>query len=58
MKIFGCLVVLLMLVSCGADGEPVSPNVTTTIAITPSGIKVRPAVRVKSGPVTVNVPVQ
>jgi hypothetical protein len=58
MKILGGLIVVFMLASCGADGEPVSPNVTTTIAITPSGIKVRPAVRVKSGPVTVQVPVQ
>ena len=46
---------LLILVGCGADGEPVTPSVNTTVSVTPSGVSTSTGVSVRKGPFTLGV---
>ena len=46
---------LLALVACGADGEPVTPSVNTTVSVTPSGVSASTGVAIRKGPVTLGL---
>ncbi|MDU8926138.1 hypothetical protein RXV86_01945 [Alisedimentitalea sp. MJ-SS2] len=46
---------LLALAACGADGEPVTPSMNTTVSITSSGVVTSTGVTVRKGPVTLGM---
>lgn len=52
MRIMLLLAVLTVLVSCGADGEPVRPTASTTISGGSGGVSVAQNIRLDRGPVS------
>ncbi len=51
----GLVLVALALAGCGADGEPIRPQVNTQVTIGPDGVSTSTGVRIRRGPVSVGV---
>ena len=54
-KLFCMMAALMVLASCGADGEPIRPTFATGVSVSSSGVHVGGAVRASKGPVSVSV---
>lgn len=54
-KLFALLGVTLVLASCGADSEPVPPQMNANIGVSPAGITPRVGVNTALGPIGVRV---
>lgn len=46
---------IVLLAGCGADGEPIRPQVSTTVGVGSGGVTSSTSVTVERGPVTVGV---
>ncbi len=49
------LATLVALANCGADGEPVQPNLNATVSVTPSGVNSAAGIDLRKGPLTLNL---
>ena len=49
------LLSMLALAACGADGDPIRPEVTQTIGISNDGIGTQTGVTLRRGPVAIGV---
>ena len=49
------LLSLIALAACGADGDPIRPEVKQTISVSNDGIDTRTGVTLRRGPVSVGV---
>ena len=54
-RIVGLMVAGLALAACGADGEPVTPNVSTTVSVGTGGVSTHSSVTVRQGPLILGV---
>ena len=48
---------VVLLASCGADGEPVEPSANVGVSVGTSGVNAGASVGVRKGPVSINVSV-
>ncbi|SDX86542.1 hypothetical protein [Citreimonas salinaria] len=49
------ILALLALAACGADGEPIRPEASSTVTLSNKGVGMSTAVRVRQGPFTLGV---
>ena len=49
------ILALLALVACGADGDPIRPETSSTVTLSNKGVGMSTAVRVRQGPFTLGV---
>lgn len=54
-KLFCLMAALVVLASCGVDGEPIRPNLGVGVNVSGSGVHVGSSVGVSKGPVSVSV---
>ena len=52
MKFAVPFLIVLGLAGCGADGEPVTPNLAASVSVGPNGLSTNAGVRVRKGPFT------
>jgi len=50
-----CVLALLALAACGADGEPVQPDASIAVGVGSNGVKVGGTVGVNRGPLRLGV---
>lgn len=54
-KLICLMAALMVLASCGAEGEPIRPNFGVGVNVSGSGVHVGSSVGVSKGPVSVSV---
>ncbi|MEM6729365.1 MAG: hypothetical protein AAF618_12765 [Pseudomonadota bacterium] len=55
MRYLTTLLCLLVLASCGADGEPVRPTGSATVSVGSDGLETSATVSATQGPLTISV---
>ena len=55
MKVAALIVSLALLASCGADGPPIKPSVTSSVTVGSGGVSTSTSITARRGPVTVGV---
>jgi len=55
MKVFGCLIACVVLVSCGANGAPLRPTSSTNLTVGTGGVSAGTNLGLSNGAFSVNL---